>query len=245
MSKKKRFLQQYHSAISLQLIQLDTNKLLDLYFKKHVIITPTNIRKGAKCMNFALQTELSSATVYFNDAIKKVYVHQGTQITPFSAISYRPQGEECYNLSAWALMGLDPDARLLRGTIDLPELPEWKAQKNYLTGWVEFYYNGEEYIYDPLKAFIYHASVWREIHNPRNITFNRSQSDILDIILNENYDFAYRLSDSLWQIKAETYLPDGLTSETSGCLNNALKLCQISRYFRRVNFCMAFRSTEL
>lgn len=191
-------------------------------------------------MNFAQQTALLKATAYFNKEMEKVYVRRNCQILHFEEIAHNPKGGRCYYLSTWALMGLKSEDGLLRGQIDLPERTEWKAEKNYKHGWVEFFYEDNMYIYDSLENVIWEYNHWYEIHHPHNITFNMTQQEILTLAIQDSaFDNAHQISDYIYQFKKSQDMDLQYNSEHDGFLKDTLAGSQIRYGYNRVSYFLA------
>lgn len=98
---------------------------------------------------------------YFFKQVEKVYINRCNRLgieTFEKYLNYRYQ-DNCYYYSAWALMGLDNNAKVVRGRINInanrkPYLTYCTQRKwpnsNYYHGWVEFAFDGEEYVFDSL-----------------------------------------------------------------------------------------------
>ena len=188
-------------------------------------------------MNFALQTELYNATEYFNNAMAKIYIRRNCEISPFSDYAYNPKGGRCYYLSCWALMELTADSQLIRGQLDLPERPGWKAQTNYKHGWVSFIYKGEYYIYDPLESHIIPQSYWEDTMHPHDITFQKAQREIIELALNE--ENAHHVSEYIWQMKSAENMSLQYSHESDGFLKYTLSGAQIRYGYGQVSYMLA------
>ncbi len=188
-------------------------------------------------MNFALETKLLGATEYFNNQMRQVYVRRNCKIYPFEDYAYSPDGGRCYYLSCWSIMGLAPDSWLCRGQINLPERPGWKASDNYKHGWVEFTYDHEDYIYDSLNSSVWPKSYWDDTYGPHDITFQKTQQEILNLSLNS--DNAFQINDYLWQFKKSRDMLLEFDSVNDGFLKDALSCSQIYCYSTRTSYFLA------
>ena len=98
---------------------------------------------------------------YFFKQLEKIYVNRCNSLgieTFDKYLSYQYQGN-CYYYSAWALMGLDNNAKVVRGRININlnkkawfnySIHRQYPNSNYYHGWVEFTFNGEEYVFDSM-----------------------------------------------------------------------------------------------
>lgn len=190
-------------------------------------------------LNFAMQTDLLLATQYFGDAVSKVQIRQGNKIAPFATNQYNPSGGKCYYLSGWALMGMRATDYRICGEIDLPERPGYRASKNYLHAWLKFNHKNDWYIYDSLESIVYPSSLWEDERHPRKITFEKTQEEILNIVLKT--DYAYQIDDSLWQLKRAKYMPKELSEEENGYLDNVLACSQINYSYGQIHHFFAYQ----
>lgn len=193
-------------------------------------------------LTFAMQTDLLLATQYFEQEVEKVQIRHNGKIAPFAKYQYNPSGGRCHYLTGWALMGLRGTDYRICGEIDLPERPGYRASKDYLHAWVKFSYQNNWYIYDPLESIIYPCCVWEETHQPRKITFEKTQTEILSLLLKE--DCAYQIGESLWQLKEAKHLPQELAEEPSGYLCDVLAYSQIGYSYGFVNHYLAYRRSD-
>lgn len=178
-------------------------------------------------MDFAMQTDLLRATQYFNEQMEKVYVRRNCRITPFSERAHNPGGGQCYYLSTWALMGLKPNDVLVRGQIDLPERPGWKAHSNYKHGWVQFSFEGDHYIYDPCEAHVWPQTPWEETFSPHKETFRKSLQEVLDLVFKFEDKTVYHVSDYIYQFKGVKDMKFGYDAERNGFLKDTLSGAQM------------------
>lgn len=135
---------------------------------------------------------IEKANRYFLESIKKVYVETYAKIESFEEYLNHRYQDNCYYYSAYALMGLKSSDFLVRGFIDLD------FQKNYHHGWVEFEFEGTEYVFDSMYESVVLKKEWYESCNPR-IDFKKTKKEILDEYLNERC--AFKIKDGFWQFK--------------------------------------------
>lgn len=191
-------------------------------------------------MDFALQTRLYKATEYFNEEVTKIYVRRNCKISQFNEFAHNPKGGRAYYLSSWALMGLQPDDYLIRGQVDLPDRPGWKAQPNYKHGWIQFLYQDDWFIYDPLESHVWEQNHWEEVHKPHNITFNLSQKEILTLALkDEAFDNAHQINDYIYQFKNPKKMDLPYNSENDGFLRDTLGGSQIHYAYGKTSYFLA------
>ena len=87
-------------------------------------------------------------------------------------------------------MGLKPSDFLVRGYINITSF--------YHHGWVEFEFQGKDYVFDSRLENIVLKQKYYEKYSPR-ITYKKTQKEILDEYLNEKY--AFEIIKGFWQFK--------------------------------------------
>ena len=135
---------------------------------------------------------IKKAWEHFLKKTHKVYVERCTKIESFEEYLSHRYRDNCYYYSAYALMGLEPQDRLVRGVIDL------KYYKNYRHGWVEFTFENEEYVFDSRLEYVVPKQEYYNHFNPR-IDYKKSQEEILKEFLNERC--ATKITEGFWQFK--------------------------------------------
>ena len=135
---------------------------------------------------------IEKANRYFSQSTKKVYVEVCTKIESFEEYLNHRYSDNCYYYSAYACMGLKPDDFLVRGCIDVD------GCKNYNHGWVEFKFDGHEYVFDSMIKGIVLKQEWYKSYNPR-VEYIKTQREILDEYLNERC--AFKIEEEFWQFK--------------------------------------------
>lgn len=134
---------------------------------------------------------------YFLDRTKVVYVDRCTTIESFEDYLEHRYRNNCYFYSAYALMGLKPQDFLVRGDICLERNFVWR-NGGYPHGWVEFEFEGEYYVFDSMLEKPVPKQEYYDYYKPQ-ITYKKSQKEILDEFLNERC--AFRIADNFWQFK--------------------------------------------
>ena len=125
------------------------------------------------------------ANRYFDRRMKVVFVDRvcGLGIETFKKyLSYRYR-DNCYYYSGYAIMGLKDNDYLVRGNISLPH--SVYANGGYSHGWVEFMYNGQEYVFDSMCIGVVPKDEWYNHFKP-DVKFKYSKKVILESILEEN-----------------------------------------------------------
>lgn len=132
------------------------------------------------------------ANRYFRARTKRVYIERCTKIESFEEYLTHRYRDNCYYYSGYALMGLKPSDFLIRGFIDLDDY------KDYHHGWIEFEFEGVEYVFDSRLKGVAQKQEYYEYFNPR-IDYKKTQREILDEYLNEQC--AFKIEDDFWQFK--------------------------------------------
>lgn len=149
-----------------------------------------------------MQSEIkdNEANRYFFERVNKVFIERCNNLGIEKFEGYLKHGyqDSCYNYSLYALMGLKPEDVLLRGFIDVNE----RGRSNYHHGWVEFDFEGDEYVFDNHFTRIVPKEEWYELRKP-DITYRKTQKEILDQYLNETY--AFKVDEYFWQMKKVIY----------------------------------------
>ena len=109
-----------------------------------------------------------NASRYFLEKTKKVYVERCNVKGIETFQEYLNEGycDNCYYYSAYALMGLNCNDFLVRGEIDL----SGNGYRNYAHGWVEFIFEGTEFVFDSRIEGIVPKKLYYENFKPE-ITF--------------------------------------------------------------------------
>lgn len=127
-------------------------------------------------------------------------------------LNHRYQGN-CYFYSTYALMGLQPEDCLVRGKIDIgepfsfhPFAHEFFPNSNYYHGWVEFSFEGEEYVFDPLLRNYIICKIDYEVSRFPVVDFRQTQKEILQNYLSPSFS---KEENGIYTIS----LPPNLTKE--------------------------------
>ena len=158
-----------------------------------------------------------NATRYFLEKTKKVYVERCNVKGIETFQEYLNEGycDNCYYYSAYALMGLNCNDFLVRGEIDL----SGNGYRNYAHGWVEFIFEGTEFVFDSRIEGIVPKKLYYENFKPE-ITFKKSQHDILKQYLTTEH--AIQITRNMWQFKNHID-----NNYDNGYVLNALRLSRI------------------
>ena len=132
------------------------------------------------------ENTVEMANQYFSNQMDKVSVRRveyNVTETFKEYLSHRYRNN-CYNYSAFAMMGLGKDDKLVRGDICLPD-DDWRwCNGGYGHVWIEFSYNGEEFVFDSRCKSIMRKDEWYEIFKPEKMV-KFTQAEVLDMILAE------------------------------------------------------------
>lgn len=172
------------------------------------------------------------AAEYFETKMKKIYLlnrHTG-EVTGFYGRHLNPKGRDCYFLTVLALMGLKKEDKRYCGMIDTTPLPHRQSIKDYKHSWVEYRFDEEVFVYDPLFSSAIPQSVYYEMCKPRKVTSNRTQVEVLKPYLNNRY--AYRLGNADWQFKKiDEKTVDKNLEESTKYIFSALQRGRLMGYF--------------
>lgn len=135
---------------------------------------------------------IEQANQYFIKRTKKVYIERVSRVESFEEYLSHGYRDNCYYYSAYALMGLKPNDFLVRSYIDL------RGWTNYHHGWVEFEFEGKEYVFDSRLKGVVLRQEYYEYFNPR-VEYQKTQKEILDEFLNERC--AFKIQEGFWQFK--------------------------------------------
>lgn len=126
------------------------------------------------------QLELIMANRYFERRMKTILVDRvsAKRIETFKKyLSYRYR-DNCYYYSGYAIMGLNDDDDLVRGSICISG-DFILGNGGYLHGWVEFKYRGKEYVFDSMCKWVLSKAEWYDEFKP-NVKFKHSQKEIIE-----------------------------------------------------------------
>ena len=142
-----------------------------------------------------LAKDLQNANQYFKDKTSIVYVEKCTKIESFEEYLRHRYRDNCYYYSAYALMGLKPDDTVLRGYLKADGYG-WDNRLHH--GWVEFKYDGNEFVFDSAIMGVIPKIEWYDEFYPE-VDFRKTQKEILDEYLNEKN--AVEIQEGFWQFK--------------------------------------------
>lgn len=130
--------------------------------------------------------EVKPYDTYFNKSVKKVHVRTLSGVITFKEfLSHRYNGTSSY-YATFALMGLKSDDVLVEGSV--------LGDCHHI--WVEFKFENEEYVFDPMNVELMQKQTWYELFNP-SVKHRTTQEKILDSYL--NYEHAFKITDTTWQ----------------------------------------------
>lgn len=166
---------------------------------------------------------MNSANEYFFSCMKKVYVDRVYIVESFEQYLRHRYRTNCYFYSGYAVMGMKADDRMVRGDICLDHDWMW-CNGGYGHGWVEFLYDGEEFVFDSMCESVMAKELWYKKFRPQNIVSYTHQEILKNILLPSNcrllpngfYEIAENLAheDRLYKLKpyqsAEILLTDGI-----------------------------------
>ena len=141
---------------------------------------------------------------YFKESVSKIYLlnkHSGV-VNKFYGHHLNPKGGECYFLTVLAVMGLQREDRRFCGIVDTIAKPNRQTVKDYKHSWVEYSFNNETFVYDPLVGCAIPQEMYYTKCNPRKVKSRRSQIEVIKPYINSHY--AYRIASADWQFKAHS-----------------------------------------
>lgn len=124
--------------------------------------------------------KLLLANRYFSKMVSKCYVDRVSSLgiqTFQQYLDYRYR-DCCYYYSGYAIMGMTDNDKVVRGLIDLYD---WKG---YAHGWVEFWYKGEEYVFDSMVRRIVTKEEYYSYFNPR-VEHQFTKKEVLSMYLTQ------------------------------------------------------------
>ena len=181
-------------------------------------------------MNTDLRNDL--AAEYFEEKMGKIYLlnKYSGEITGFYGRHLNPKGRDCYFLTVLALLGLEKNDKRRCGTIDTMPGKNRQTVKDYKHSWVEYSFDDEIFVYDPLIGCAIPQELYYDRCNPRKATSTRTQVEVLKPYLNTRY--AYRFGSTDWQFKPiNTGIIDENLEETVKYIFSALQRGRLIGYF--------------
>ena len=146
---------------------------------------------------------------YFNNRMKKVYIDRCNYlgIESFKQYLDHRYRDNCYYYSAYALMGLKEDDKIMRGRIDVGQpnifdmfAPDVNPNSNYYHGWCEFIFDGKEYVFDSMIRGIVTKEEYYEDRKPV-INYEATLSEVLSYYLSS--ECADRVGNKKYILKKE------------------------------------------
>ena len=141
----------------------------------------TKLRLEDLLMNDEVRCSYNDANDYFKGMVEKVFVARANYFTgedeliPFNGYTDIHYCDSSFYYSAYALMGLTNNDKVVRGEIDKDEL----GSSNYLHGWVEFTYNDREYVYDCLLSSVVDKETYYQYKSPV-VKYSSTLDEVLD-----------------------------------------------------------------
>lgn len=164
---------------------------------------------------------------YFVERMKKIQLvnpKNGDQYDFFGR-HLSPKGRYCYYLTVLALLGLEKNDKRYCGMIDTMPKPGYQRRTDYLHSWVEYHFENEIFVYDPLVGCAIPQDAYYETCNPRKVSSQRTQVEVLKPYLNNRY--ANRVSDDIWTFKRKDGTVDEKQEESVKYIFSALQLGQV------------------
>ena len=137
-------------------------------------------------MSLSKKLQIQMANQYFDRRMKAVLVDRvcAKGIETFEKyLAYRYR-DSCYYYSGYAIMGMNDDDYLMRGTLCIRGDFIWE-NGGYSHGWVEFKYRNQEYVFDSMCRGVVPKEEWYEEFKP-NVKFKHSKKEIVENIINGN-----------------------------------------------------------
>lgn len=122
------------------------------------------------------------ANNYFLKRMENIFVDRGVYKVVENFLDYLKHRyrNNCYNYSATAIMGMRENDYLVRGTLTLSHDWMW-CNGGYAHGWVEFLYDGQEFVFDSRCKEIVQKKEWYDEFNPKEIV-RFSKQEVIDTI---------------------------------------------------------------
>ena len=138
---------------------------------------------------------------YFQSCIKKIFVAKQYynpkryEFVKFQDYLDKRYKDSCYHYSSYAIMGLLGNDYIVRGKIDIDET----GNCSYEHGWVEFSFDGKEYVFDSLNYSIVEKELYYE-HMKPIITYKSSLEETLDTFTSSKYSI--QISENTFKVKS-------------------------------------------
>ncbi len=140
-----------------------------------------------------------AANKYFLKRMEKILVDRGVYkvVETFAEYLNHRYRNNCYNYSAAAIMGMQGNDYLVRGSLTLSYDWMW-CNGGYGHGWVEFVFQGKTYVFDSRCEGVILKQEWYDEFQPQNIV-RYTQKQVLDtIFIPEKMTY---LQDGTYQIE--------------------------------------------
>lgn len=169
--------------------------------------------------------ELSDlACEYFEERMQKIHLINASngEVNGFFGQHLNPRGRDCYFLTVLALLGLRNEDRRFCGMIDPMPRSGYQTVKDYLHAWVEYRFEDEIFVYDPLVGCSIPQDDYYNICKPRKVSSKRTLVEMLKPYIISRY--IYRLSKNTWVFKAREEAFDEVLEESVKYVFSALQL---------------------
>lgn len=145
------------------------------------------------------------ADQYFLKKMENIFVDRGVYkvVETFSEYISHRYRNNCYEYSSTAIMGMNPNDYLVRGTLTISYDWMW-ADGGYEHGWVEFLHNGIEFVFDSRCKGVVLKKYWYNEFKPQNIVKFTKQDILNTVFVSPNMIL---LGDNVYQI-GDTYRED-------------------------------------
>ncbi len=139
------------------------------------------------------------ANQYFLKQMENIFVDRGVYkvVENFSEYLGHRYRNNCYEYSSTAIIGMRQDDYLVRGSLTISYDWMW-ADGGYEHGWVEFLYNGDEYVFDSRCKGVVPKDEWYSEFNPQSIVKFTRQDIFNTVFVPENM---ICLGNCVYQIK--------------------------------------------
>ena len=164
------------------------------------------------------------ANKYFLKRMENIFIDRGRYkvVETFEEYLNHRYKNNCYWYSAAAIMGMLENDYLVRGSISLSHDWMW-CDGGYEHGWVEFTFQGKEYVFDSRCKGVVLKQEWYEEFKPQNIVRYTKQQVLNTVFISKKMtylqDGGYQITEVYEQedtnnlfnpfIKSKIYFEDG------------------------------------
>lgn len=158
-----------------------------------------------KLENLLINTDLAlyykDANDYFKKCVEKIFVARADyvsgedEIISFDEYFDIHYDDSSFYYSAYALMGLSNEDKIVRGEIDIDEV----GSSNCMHGWVEFTFNDREYVYDSLLCSVVDKDMYYQ-HKRPVVTYSASLDQVLEFYT--DYDNCFFVNGDEYFVKS-------------------------------------------